>query len=96
MAPEQFSGLSVDHRADLFSLGTLLYTLCAGKTPFRGDSVLALMTQVSTGTPLPLRSVRPEAPAWLVNIINKLLAKLPTSRYQSAAELIQALSAQRG
>jgi hypothetical protein len=39
---------------------------------------------------VPLRSVRPDAPAWLVNIINKRLAKLPASRYQSAAELAQA------
>jgi len=92
MAPEQFTGLNVDHRADLFSLGSLLYTLCAGKTPFRGDSVLVLMRQISTGTPLPLRTIRPEVPLWLVNLINKLLAKIPASRCQSAAEVVQAFA----
>jgi HD-like signal output (HDOD) protein len=96
MAPEQFSGVSVDHRADLFSLGSVLYTLCAGKTPFRGESVLVLMKQVSTATPVPLRSVRPDASAWLVNVINKLLAKLPASRYQTAAEVVQAFAKQAG
>jgi serine/threonine-protein kinase len=96
MEPEQFSGVSVDHRADLFSLGSVLYTLCAGKTPFRGESVLVLMKQVSTATPVPLRSARPDAPAWLVNVINKLLAKLPASRYQTAAEVVQAFAKQAG
>jgi HD-like signal output (HDOD) protein len=95
MAPEQFSGSGVDHRADLFSLGSVLYTLCAGKTPFQGESVLVLMKQISTGTPVPLRAVRPDTPPWLINIINKLMAKLPSSRYQSTSDVIKAFAEAR-
>ncbi len=54
---------------------------------------MVLMQQVSTATPRPLRSVRPEAPVWLVNLINKLLAKLPTARFQSAAEVVEVFDA---
>ena len=93
MAPEQFSGKNVDHRADLFSLGSVLYTLAAGKTPFTGDSIMALMQQVSSATPRPLRSIRADVPVWLVNLINKLLAKQPAQRHQSAAEVVAAFDA---
>jgi serine/threonine protein kinase len=92
MAPEQFSSSSVDHRADLFSLGSLLYTLCTGRTPFHGDSILVLMRQVCTFTPLALKSLRPEVPVWLATIINKLLAKLPAARFQSATEVVEAFA----
>ncbi len=90
MAPEQFTGVSVDHRADLFSLGSLLYTLITGKPPFNGDTVMVVMRQVSLGTPQPLRLARPETPLWLANVINKLLAKLPAARFQTASEVVQA------
>ena len=47
------------------------------------------MVEVCSGAPTPLRTVRPQVPAWLESIINKLQAKLPASRYQSAAEAVQ-------
>ena len=89
MAPEQFNATGVDHRADLFSLGSLLYTLCAGQVPFQSKSLPALMVQVCSGAPTPLRTAQPQVPAWLESIINKLQAKLPASRNQSAAEAVQ-------
>jgi eukaryotic-like serine/threonine-protein kinase len=89
MAPEQFNAAHVDHRADLFSLGSLLYTLCAGRPPFEGKSIPALMVQVCNNAPAPLRTARPQVPAWLENLINKLQAKLPASRYQSAGDAVQ-------
>ena len=93
MAPEQFTGLNVDHRADLFSLGSLLYTLCAGKPPFEGPTVLEVMRQVSTITPQPLRYRRPEVPLWLGNLINRLLVKNSAKRFQTAVEVMQAFDA---
>ena len=55
MAPEQFDDSEVDHRADLFSLGSLLHTLCTGQPPFPGETVLVLMNQIMNKAPAPLR-----------------------------------------
>jgi serine/threonine-protein kinase len=91
MSPEQFSTTDVDARADLFSLGSMLYKLSTGRTPFKGDDVTDLALQIRTSQPPPLRSLRPDAPAWLADLINKLHAKKPGARYQSAAELVSEL-----
>jgi serine/threonine-protein kinase len=96
MAPEQFEGASVDHRADLFGFGSVLYSLCAGRTPFSGDSLSALMRQVCDSRPTPLRAVRPEAPRWLEEMINRLHAKQPASRIQSADEVLQVIDQNSG
>jgi eukaryotic-like serine/threonine-protein kinase len=88
MAPEQFNATGVDYRADLFSLGSLLYTLCAGQAPFSAKSIPEIMALICNTAPLALRSLRPDVPSWLENLINKLQAKLPASRYQSAADVI--------
>ena len=89
MAPEQFGADNIDHRADLFSLGSLLYTSCAGKPPFLGETVLSLMNQITNKTPAPLRSLRPDVPVWLADLISKLHAKAPALRYQSAADVVR-------
>jgi len=91
MAPEQFNGTNVDHRADLFSLGSLLYTLCAGVAPFSAENILGVMKQVCTGTAAPLRSRRPDMPPWLQNLIARLHAKSPAARFSSAADVVAAL-----
>jgi len=92
MSPEQFKGgNAVDHRSDLFSLGSLLYTLCAGRTPFEGDNVLAVMKHVCEVQPKPLRLLRPEVPQALENLIVKMHAKCPTARIASAARVIEEL-----
>ena len=94
MAPEQFGGADVDCRTDLFSLGSLLYTLCAGVAPFSGPNAMALMNQITHQPPPPLRSLRPDAPAWLLELINKLHAKAPDRRYQSASEVVQVIESE--
>jgi hypothetical protein len=91
MAPEQARGETVDHRADLFSLGSVLYALCAGRPPFRASSVMAVLKRVCEEEPRPVREVNPEVPEWLAAIIAKLHAKNPDDRFQSAAEVADLL-----
>ncbi len=75
MAPEQAYGKPVDHRCDLFSLGVLLYRLAAGKLPFGGASVMAVLTALATEEPTPVRTLRPDCPTGLADLIHRLLAK---------------------
>ncbi len=90
MAPEQAKGESIDHRADLFSLGSVLYALCTGQAPFRGSTTAAVLHKVSTADPQPVQNLNPDVPAWLDELIARLLAKEPGQRIQTAAE-VQAL-----
>ncbi len=94
MSPEQAQGERVDHRGDLFSLGSVLYTMCTGRPPFRGDSAIAVIRRVVDDTPRPIREVNADIPAWLCDIIDRLLAKNPDDRHQTAAE-VAALLEQR-
>ncbi|HKB37538.1 MAG TPA: serine/threonine-protein kinase, partial [Gemmataceae bacterium] len=91
MSPEQANGEHVDPRSDLFSLGSVLYTLCAGHPPFRAGGTMAVLKCVCEETPRPLREVNPEVPDWLAAIIARLHAKNPAQRYQSAAEVADLL-----
>ncbi len=65
MAPEQALGELVDHRADLFSLGSVLYALCTGEPPFRGPTLFGVLRQVSDHHPPPVRSLNPDVSVWL-------------------------------
>lgn len=94
MAPEQFQSGRVDHRADLFALGSVLYAMCAGTPPFRGDSVLAIMNQICHDKPRPLRMRRSDVPPWLESLIARLHAKSPATRCASAAEVAKVLERQ--
>jgi serine/threonine-protein kinase len=87
MAPEQARGAAIDHRADLYALGCVLYACCTGAPPFRGETPLAVLRQVSDQVPAPLRERNPEVPAWLEALVARLLAKDPADRFQSAAEV---------
>ncbi len=91
MAPEQVQGEELDARADLFSLGSVLYTLCTGREPFRGDSPIAVIRQVSETTPQPIRTINPAIPLWLAAVVERLHAKRPDDRFSSAAEVSQLL-----
>jgi formylglycine-generating enzyme required for sulfatase activity/tRNA A-37 threonylcarbamoyl transferase component Bud32 len=92
MSPEQAQGLPVDHRADLFSLGCVLYAMCTGRSPFRAESPVAALRLVCDATPRPIRAINPAIPAWLTKIIDLLLAKNPNDRFQSASEVAELLA----
>jgi serine/threonine protein kinase len=87
MSPEQAQGKPVDPRSDLFSLGAVLYTMCAGRSPFRAESTVAVLRRVCDDVPRPIREVNPDIPAELVAIIDRLLAKEPADRFQTAEEV---------
>jgi serine/threonine protein kinase len=91
MAPEQARGEPVDHRADLFSLGGVLYALCTGVPPFRGATALAVLRKVNDEAPPPLRRLNPAAPAWLEALTARLLDKDPARRLQSAGQVASLL-----
>jgi hypothetical protein len=91
MAPEQTAGDSIDHRADLFSLGSVLYTMCSGRPPFRATSTMATLKRVAEDAPRPIREIIPEIPEWLCDIVAKLQAKKPEDRFHSAMEVADLL-----
>ncbi len=91
MAPEQALGGALDGRADLFSLGSVLYALCTGQEPFPGGSPLVVLRQVCELTPLPVRLLNPAVPPWLAALIARLHARLPADRFRSAAEVAELL-----
>ncbi len=91
MAPEQANGETTDHRADLFSLGSTLYAICAGHPPFRAETPLAVLRRVCDEPPRPLREINPEIPSWLESLIARLMAKDRSQRYQTADEAFDVL-----
>lgn len=93
MSPEQAMGGRLDHRSDLFSLGSVLYTMCTGRTAFRADSTMAVLRRVCDDTPRPIADLSPSIPNVLVATIEKLMAKRPQDRFQSATEVSELLSA---
>jgi formylglycine-generating enzyme required for sulfatase activity len=92
MAPEQALGHHIDQRADLFSLGSVLYQMASGRPPFRAPSALAVLKRVAEETPRPIPEIIPETPDWLCGIITKLHAKNPDERFQSAREVADLLA----
>lgn len=87
MSPEQLAGLHVDGRSDLYSLGVMLFQLLTGSLPLKGDSMAALMYQIANQPAPSVRSLRPELPQALADVLDRALAKSPADRYQSGAEL---------
>lgn len=93
MSPEQCMGIAVDHRSDLYSLGCVLYESLTGAPPFMGESALSTMMKHQNDKQLSLKeaSLGIEFPSGLQHIIDKLLEKNPSDRYQSAKALAQDL-----
>jgi len=89
MSPEQVAGKKVDGRSDLFSLGVVFYEMLTGQRPFTGDSMSALLFAVSNSEYVPLEEIAPKTPACCVGIIERMLAKGVSKRYQSAAQVLK-------
>jgi serine/threonine-protein kinase len=81
-APEQATGARVDHRADIFSTGVLLYEMLTGTWPFRGKTSVEVRYAVLHDTPVRLADVRQDVPPRLQEILDRALAKKPADRYQ--------------
>ena len=87
MSPEQAHGDAVDHRSDLFSLGSVMYFMLTGHSPFRAETTMGVLHRIVQDAPRPLRSIHADVPHWFEAIVEKLLSKAAQDRYESAAEV---------
>jgi hypothetical protein len=96
MAPEQARAPDrADSRSDLYALGCTLYFLLAGRPPFDGAAVLQTLLAHQDTAPPPIRAVRPEVPAAVAAVLDRLLAKNPAARYATPAEAAAAVAGGR-
>jgi hypothetical protein len=94
MSPEQARGdLAVDHRADIYAMGVILYQMLTGALPFLGDNYNTLLVNVLTAEPRPLRALNPKIPADAEALVLKELSKDPAQRSGSAIEMLEAFKA---
>ncbi len=91
MSPEQARGEAVDGRSDLFSLGSVLYTMCTGHSPFRAETTYGVMRRITDEPARDIRESNPEIPAWLGLLIDNLMAKQPEDRFQSSFQVAEIL-----
>jgi serine/threonine protein kinase len=92
VSPEQAQGLAGDKRSDLYSLGIILYEMTTGITPFRGDSVMAILIQHFQELPTPPALINPQIPSALSEVILKSIAKDPDARFSSASAMTIAIA----
>jgi serine/threonine-protein kinase len=92
MPPEQARGEKVDHRADVYSAGAILYRLVTGRTPFDTDDAASAITAVLTEEPPRPRAISPDVPEALELVIERAMAKDPDQRHASMLELSEALA----
>jgi len=92
ISPEQLKGLEVDKRADIFSLGVVIYEMLLSKRPFRGENITSLIYSIINDEPEKPSNVNPQIPLLFDHIIDKALKKDPADRYQSAKNLMNDIS----
>ena len=92
MSPEQLRGEKSDHRADIFSIGVVLYELLSGKKPFQSDSFASTMYKILNETPEALDRIDPSLPSHLTAIVDRAIAKARDDRYQHMTELARDLA----
>ena len=95
MAPEQIRGERVDHRADIFSSGVVLYELLCGRRAFEGDSFATTLYKILEIAPEPLQNIDSALPTEVVHIVDRALAKARDERYQNMGELLRDLMVYR-
>ena len=91
ISPEQLKGLQVDKRADIFSLGVVMYEMLIGRRPFKGENITSLIYAIINKEPEKPSNINPQIPLLFDHIIGKALEKNPQQRYQGALELAAAL-----
>ena len=87
MSPEQARGEPIDARSDLFSLGSLLYAMCTGHSPFRAETSYGVIHRITHDEPRPITEINPTIPLWFEGVVMKLLSKRADDRFQSAADV---------
>jgi eukaryotic-like serine/threonine-protein kinase len=93
LSPEQaMNSRQIDGRADLYSLGCTFYYLLTGQVPFPGCNAIEKLAHHRWDEPRPVEKVRPEVPAPVAAVLRKLMAKRPEARYQTGADLAEALT----
>jgi serine/threonine protein kinase/tetratricopeptide (TPR) repeat protein len=90
-SPEQIAGRDIDHRTDIFSLGTMLYEMGSGQRPFQGNSAAELASAILRDAPRPLGELRAGLPEGLCGVIQRCLEKNAGNRFQSARDVLSAL-----
>lgn len=91
MSPEQAQGQPIDHRSDLFSLGSVLYFMCTGHSPFRAPQMMAVLNRICHEVYRPIEEINSHVPFELTRIVDRLLSKSPEARCESADEVRQQL-----
>jgi eukaryotic-like serine/threonine-protein kinase len=91
MAPEQVRGEEVDPRMDLYAVAVVLYRMLTHHLPFHGDTAIAMIHSQLNNPPTPPQQFRADLPEWLVNVLERGLAKKPAERFQNAREFRLAL-----
>ena len=87
MSPEQARGEGIDHRSDLFSLGSVMYAMCTGHPPFRAETPYGILRRITDSEPRPIQEINSETPSWLCGIVTQLQSKDPANRCSSGSEI---------